>query len=32
VSSDNIEINLITKKVEIYMNDKNDNVELTSNN
>lgn len=31
VKSDNIKINLLTKKVEIYMDDKNDNVELTSN-
>ena len=31
VKSDNIKINLITKKVDIYMDDESDNVELTSN-
>ena len=29
INSDNIMINLITKKVDIYMDNKNDNVELT---
>ena len=29
INSDNITINLITKKVDIYMNNKNDNVEIT---
>ena len=31
VKSDNIKINLITKKVDIYMDDESDNVELTNN-
>ena len=31
INSDNIMINLITKKVDIYMDNKNDNVELTKN-
>ncbi len=31
LKADNIKIDLITKKVEIYMDDKNDNVELTKN-
>jgi hypothetical protein len=29
INSDNITINLITKEVDIYMNNKNDNVEIT---
>tara|TARA_B100001063_G_C16754448_1_gene552255 strand:- start:133 stop:711 length:579 start_codon:yes stop_codon:yes gene_type:complete len=31
INSDNIMINLITKKVDIYMNNENDNVEITKN-
>ena len=31
INSDNIMINLITKKVDIYMNNENDNVEVTKN-
>jgi len=31
VISDNIEINLITKKIDIYMDNENDNVELNKN-
>ena len=32
VKTDNIKINLITKKIDIYMNKKGKNVEITANN
>ena len=30
IKADNIKINLITKKIQIYMNDSNDNVKITT--
>ena len=30
INADNIKINLITKKIQIYMNDSNDNVKITT--
>ena len=32
MNADNIEMNLITKKISIFMNNINENVEITANN